>query len=426
MSFDINWDNLVSDNAINESIKEFLDSQFQNLSLPSYIADLSVTNFTLGNTPPDITIRHISDPFDEFYENEDEEDHLLGKIGNESPQSKGNNLERDQPMSKKSSTNFELSDDTNDDMSSSSGDSEDDYSDDGLANTTTLNGADAIPPEVPVAPTLNRSRMALDSIFQVHNSFGHLHNYNMNNVGLGSLNNVSTHVGTDTPTNIFSQNPYNNLRANNTSANKNNSGPYKLLNTTKKSPVKDDNDIQFIVEIDYHGDLQMEVTVNLLVNYPSSNFITLPIQLHISDLVIHSIAAIAYLKHSVFFSFLCDINENNSDYFSSSHRNSATLSHQHSELNVPTGGNFVDYVTGPLNRERIDIIKKVHIESAIGELENNVLRNVGKVERFLVDQLRSIIRDEIAWPGWVCFDLNDDDTDDDENEYDDQSDDTKV
>ncbi|KAK7679273.1 hypothetical protein QCA50_017660 [Cerrena zonata] len=388
MSFDINWDNLVSDNAINESIKEFLDSQFQNLSLPSYIADLSVTNFTLGNTPPDITIRHISDPFDEFYENEDEEDQLLGKNGNDSPQSMGNNLERDQPMSKKSSTNFELSDDTNDDMSSSSGDSEDDYSDDGLANTTTLNGADAVPPEVPVAPTLNRSRMALDSIFQVHNSFGHLHNYNMNNVGLGSLNNVSTHVGTDTPTNIFSQNPYNNLRANNTSANKNNSGPYKLLNTTKKSPVKDDNDIQFIVEIDYHGDLQME--------------------------------------HSVFFSFLCDINENNSDYFSSSHRNSATLSHQHSELNVPTGGNFVDYVTGPLNRERIDIIKKVHIESAIGELENNVLRNVGKVERFLVDQLRSIIRDEIAWPGWVCFDLNDDDTDDDENEYDDQSDDTKV
>lgn len=79
MSFDINWDQLVGDGSINESIKQFLDKQFSNLELPSYINNLSVSNFSLGTNPPEITIRHIGDPFDEFYEDEDEEGDDLGK-----------------------------------------------------------------------------------------------------------------------------------------------------------------------------------------------------------------------------------------------------------------------------------------------------------------------------------------------------------
>ena len=68
MSFDIKWENLTVDNTINESIQSFLDEQFKKLSLPSYISNVSVTDFQLGEIPPEITIRHIGDPFDEFYE----------------------------------------------------------------------------------------------------------------------------------------------------------------------------------------------------------------------------------------------------------------------------------------------------------------------------------------------------------------------
>lgn len=74
MSFDINWSELVSDESLNESIKEFLDNQFQSISLPSFIDNLSVSDFSLGNSPPEITIRHIGDPFDDFYEDEGDDD----------------------------------------------------------------------------------------------------------------------------------------------------------------------------------------------------------------------------------------------------------------------------------------------------------------------------------------------------------------
>lgn len=68
-----------------------------------------------------------------------------------------------------------------------------------------------------------------------------------------------------------------------------------------------------------------------------------------------------------------------------------------SNASTPGGGNIVDYYFhDPHNKERIDIIRKIKIESEIGEVENNVLRNVGKVEKFLMEQLRGILRDEIA------------------------------
>lgn len=411
MSFDINWAQLVSDDSINESIKEFLDQQFQRISLPSFIDNLSVTDFSLGSSPPEITIRHIGDPFDDFYEDEGEDEEKEKKtvytqngVGDDSNSSDEEDEDYDGDRSNDLSI---ITEDPN----------VQGFSDD--SNRNRLVG----PPQAP--PTdLKRSRTALDpiSLIMSNNNLNYMHNYNMNYVGLGNLNATGTHTGTDTPTNILNQNPYASLKSNQSSyyKNKEQPRPADLDSQTKggfKLTSKDtcssrsENDIQIIAEFKYNGDLHLELTVNLLVNYPSPNFISLPIKLHITDLVIHSIITIAYLKGSAFTSFLCDVNDVNSDYFSSTHN--STLPESSNGV-ANTGGNFVDYITGPINRERIDIIKKVKIESEIGEVEQNALRNVGKVERFLVEQLRTLIRDEFAWPSWVCFDLNDDEDDEDD------------
>lgn len=419
MSFDINWSDLVSDESLNESIKEFLDNQFQNISLPSFIDNLSVSDFSLGNSPPEITIRHIGDPFDDFYEAEGEDDEKEKK-----------NVYMQQGVSRDSNSSDEDDDDEYD------GDRSNDLSiiteDPNIHTFTSEAGRSrlASPPPAPLTD-LRRSRAALDpfSLIMGNNNLNYMHNYNMNYVGLGNLNATGTHTGTDTPTNILNQNPYATLKSNPSSYYKNkDSSKFSGSDThkngfrlTSKEPcsTRGENDIQLIAEVKYNGDLHLELTVNLLVNYPSPNFISLPIKLHVTDLVIHSIITIAYLKNSVFFSFLCDVNDINSDYFTSSTQNS-TPENMNGTTN--TGGNFVDYISGPINRERIDIIKKVKIESEIGEAEQNALRNVGKVERFLVEQLRNIIRDEFAWPSWVCFDLNDDEDDerDDQDQRDDQ------
>lgn len=354
MSFDINWDALVSDSDISENIRVFLHEQLNQLSLPSYINNLSVTKFSLGKVPPQLTIRHIGDPFDEFYDNQDDK---FGDLMDE----------RQNPLS----------------PGFSDEESDSEMESDSLSETGSNLGNDTTLPHDPgiMSPS---SPLPLDP--RQSEFLKNFHTYSMNNVGLGNHN--ITHVDSDTPTTIF---------------NNNNASLRPQATLEKKASNKDVNDIQFIVDMDYRGDVSIEVTVNLLVNYPSAHFISLPIKLLITDLVIHSLAAIAYLQNKVFATFLCDLQDAQPDYFTSANGHVSSTNRD----TLPRGGhtvNFTDYVSSS-HHERIDVIKNMRIESEIGELENNVLRNVGRVEKFLVDQLRSIIREEIAWPSWVCFDL---------------------
>lgn len=342
MSFDINWDNLVSDDSISNSIKEILNNQFNEISLPSFVDSLAVTDITLGQTPPRITIRHIGNPFDEFYNSDDTEEEVKIK------QTPGTPSESD---SESSDEELHLN---------------------GTFDLLARNDG-AFPPLEP----------NISNLQQNNESAKH---FNMANVGLG-------HSELDTPTNFFGQNAY---RLHSNSA------------IRAELPKRNDNDIQFILEIDYKGDAAIEITVNLLVNYPSTHFITLPIKLKITDLVIHSLAAVAYLENSVFLSFLCDLNDTESDYFTpqtTQMRSNITSNLDGMQQPLLNGGNITEYATSN-NKERIDVIKSVKIDSEIGEIESNVLRNVGKVEKFLVEQLRSIIRDETAWPSWICLDFN--------------------
>lgn len=339
MSFEINWDKLVSDENINRNLKEFLNEQLNNVKLPSFIDKLSVTGFSLGLIPPEITIRHIDNPLEEFYNDTNSD-------GNDKPQSH----EMTPELSESDSDTSE-----DEQLHSKLG---------GIGNPDIL-------PNLTNSPAEMASRKSLEI-------FKHFHNYTMHNVGLG-------HHEIETPTNYFHHGAY----------------TFKSNSLRDSENRKSDNDIQFILDVNYEGDATLEVTVNLQLNYPSSHFISLPIKLNISDLVIHSLAAVAYLEKSVFITFLCDLNDNSTDYFSSIQAMSQ------SKTSNTTGGNFVDYA-GTNNRERIDVIRSVKIDTEVGEMENNVLRNVGKVEKFLVEQLRSLIRDEIAWPNWICLDLSED------------------
>lgn len=348
MSFEINWENLTSDDGINNNIRNFLDQQFNSISLPPFIDKLSVTDFSMGTTPPEITIRHIGNPFEEFYNevNSDEEDrkdsnpvsHLLSSTDESSSSDEEN------------TSNSEIK----------SGDS----------NTKSLF-------EFVAKDSTSPNNLGMPKQF---------HNYNMNNLGLGLHER-------DTPTAFFKSNA---LKLSSPSTYKQN------------DPVDKTNDIQFILDLDYCGDIMIEISVNLLVNYPSTQFISLPIKLKITDLEIHILAAIAYIQQSVYISFLCDLNTSKTDYFSLPDREEDNVNIRSKTAGtVFQGGNFVDYAAAN-NKERIDVIRNVKIDTEIGENEHNVLRNVGKVEKFLVEQLRNIIRDEVCWPSWVCIDLDGD------------------
>ncbi|GAV53024.1 hypothetical protein ZYGR_0AI03060 [Zygosaccharomyces rouxii] len=236
MSFDIHWSNLESDTRLNESIKDHLNTYLGTISLPSYVCNLRILDFSLGKTAPNITLREISDPLDELYRglNEDE-------------------------------------------------------------------------PEV-ITP----------------------------------------------------------------------------------SP----NDIQFLVEVEYKGDLLVTLAADLVLNYPSDNFMTLPVKLTISNVGLHSLCLVAYLSKHLLISFLCDISDVDLD--------------GNESLLDPKG-----HVLSPRRSlDRISIIRNMKIETEIGQQhsgEGSVLRSVGRLEQFLLEIFKDLLRKEVSWPSWIELDFNDDD-----------------
>lgn len=154
--------------------------------------------------------------------------------------------------------------------------------------------------------------------------------------------------------------------------------------------------IQFLVELESKGDMFIEIQADLLLNYPSPGFIKLPVKLKIVDLGIHTLSVIAHVNQQVFISFLCDVNDEDFDDI----------------LKNPTAS----------RGKRIDIIRSMRIENEIGDdLDGSVLRNVGKVEKFLVEMMRGLLRDELGWPGWISLDFREDDSDEDGDDNDGQN-----
>ncbi|SCU80878.1 LADA_0B10000g1_1 [Lachancea dasiensis] len=266
MSFEINWENLGEDRVINDSLKEFLNSQLQAIDLPSYVSSLQVTDFRLGEIPPNIILQEISNPLNEFYE----------QISNEK---RASSRRREEPNAKEEFAE----------------------------NTEQV--CDSLPSE---------------------------------------------------------------------------------------------SDLQFLVEIDYKGDMQIDVSAELALNYPSPSFMTLPVKLSISDLGMHVLCLVAYLSNQLFISFLCDVADPVLD----------------ARESIIDPGNSI--FLGKKGLERISLIRSIKIESEIGEqnnVEGSVLRSVGKLEQFLLEAFRNIVKTEAAWPSWINLDFNEDSSDDD-HDYD--------
>lgn len=260
MSFEINWDKLQEDTRINQSIKDFFNDHLRSISLPSYVNNVQVTNFSLGNIPPHITLKQIDDPLEEFYD-------YISKESNEKIESTSDEIEHD--------------------------------------------------PQCPIVMDGKQ------------------------------------------------------------------------------------NDIQFLVEIDYKGDMLIEVGAELVLNYPSPTFMTLPVKLSISDIGMHSLCLIAYLSKQLFISFLCDVSD-------------PILDNSESILDT-NGPNFMS----KRSLERISLIRSIKIQSEIGEYkdgEGSTLRSVGKLEQFLVEIFRNALRKEAAWPSWINLDFDDDVDDDDDDD----------
>ncbi|EIW68599.1 hypothetical protein TREMEDRAFT_31766 [Tremella mesenterica DSM 1558] len=127
--------------------------------------------------------------------------------------------------------------------------------------------------------------------------------------------------------------------------------------------------LQLHLHLHHNSDLVLTLQTSLQVNYPSLGFMSLPLKLSIVGFTLDADVVLAF----------------------SSEKN---------RVHVCIVDEDIDIVG--LSQK---ILPSLIIESEIGDKDSHVLRNVGKVERFISDVVRKTLVEELVWPNFHSIQL---------------------
>ena len=147
------------------------------------------------------------------------------------------------------------------------------------------------------------------------------------------------------------------------------------------------SDLQVVAHVTYDGDVRMMLTAEIMLDYPMPSFVKIPLKLSITGVSFDGVAILAYIKKKMHFCFL-----------------------DPEDADTLVGTSFVSGDTdGDATPKRVSklgsLLKEIHVETEIGRQESGkqVLKNVGKVERFVLEQVRRIFEEEFVFPSFWTF-----------------------
>ncbi|SPO24732.1 related to mitochondrial inheritance component mdm12 [Ustilago trichophora] len=123
---------------------------------------------------------------------------------------------------------------------------------------------------------------------------------------------------------------------------------------------------------------RLTISTSLLINYPSPAFMSLPLTLSVTGFVMRAGLIIA-LEGEHQRAHVCLVEEE-----------------QEGEEDMNAGKKL---------SPGMNILPTVTFESEVGEHQKHVLKNVGKVEKFVVEVMRKGLEDELVYPNFYTIDL---------------------
>ena len=181
------------------------------------------------------------------------------------------------------------------------------------------------------------------------------------------------------------------------------------------------SDIQITARVRYAGDIRIELTTELLLDYPARSFVSLPVRLVVTGLSFDGVACVVWMGRRLHFCFLEE--EGMEDV--SANSTATGIPAPSSTPSTPGGGGTAVATAGQADvgsngggsntgssgavatgaRFAGGMLKEIKVESEIGERGKGkqVLKNVGKVERFVLDQVRRIFEEEFVFPSTWTF-----------------------
>lgn len=142
------------------------------------------------------------------------------------------------------------------------------------------------------------------------------------------------------------------------------------------APTKLPQDVQIEMLLNARGnDMHITIETELFIDFPSPRFLSLPVKLTITGIHLVATIIVAKLSDRINFCFL-------DPEFNKIEPPQPSRPRQSMAPQPPT------------------ILRELHIESEVGEKGRQVLKNVTKVERFVADQLRSLVEDNLVFPSY--------------------------
>ncbi|GBB84933.1 hypothetical protein RclHR1_11500008 [Rhizophagus clarus] len=347
MSFDIFWDKL--DNQVAQKVQDIINEHFRTSNnKPSFIGDIEISEFDFGTVPPLIEIIDVTDPFPEFYLPDntvvdvDIKSDLTESGGNVS--GIGNGI-----RSANGGIGVGIGGRTRESVVNSEQrtfhHNTSSSRSNSLNNNTNNNNnrsSQFTPTHItPITPSPSSSNVSDSSLDYL--------NYQRQQQRLREQarnDGIPLHLREDYNHQIDDQIQY---------EPSNSEG--------EEVSLKQDTDAQIHISVLYKGNMKMVISTELYMNYPSLMFMSLPVRLTITGFEFSATAVVAYLRNRINFCFL-----------------------------------------EPKDSEE-SLLKEVFIESEIGDKEKQVLKNVGKLEKFIVDQLRKIIDEDFVFPSYHSIEL---------------------
>ncbi|KAH6991026.1 hypothetical protein BKA56DRAFT_667543 [Ilyonectria sp. MPI-CAGE-AT-0026] len=420
MSIDLNWETLTSGpdgEALAERIRTFIHDKFQTVPLPRFIRSVNVHGFDFGTIPPKLDLKDITDPLPDFYdqdledeesesEDEEPEPEVASVSARERPYPRQGDRARQRPGGlRRDLLRHEF-------MGHDMGSPFLGTSTPGLLGGPGLNyfqghlGTGTHTPLAAVAGAhLGNSWMGgpiahhYDSRSPSHSRNPSQSSISVDNFGaslappLQNLREKSS-VSTLAPTSVGTSRP------------PTRDAPTRDAHVTAMSGsaiVDDDDeeedpqgqeprreprveDVQAVFRITYRGDIRLNLTAEILLDYPMPSFVGIPLKLNITGMSFDGVGVLANIRKRVHFCFLSP-DDALAAVGPDAEEDESGTKHEHTKPRF--GG----------------LLQEIKVESEIGERDGRKqsLKNVGKVERFVLEQVRRIFEEEFVYPSFWTF-----------------------
>ena len=379
MSVEINWETLTGGpdgQLLAERIREFVHERFQQIPLPKLIRSVQVHTFEFGTIAPEIILKDICDPLPDFYDT-DEESEVDGDVNEHNAVHTTMQPARHSRARGESRRPSEL--ELLEQATSPT-----------LTRGAILGGASNMGYFHPafsagVSGTQTPLAAVAGAYFQHGLQPAERHHHN-HSESFGSISPSSAATPASSRPISRDQSYFDSRRA---SAMLDGSTG-QTAKIAEPGHEKNPDDTQVVFHATYSGDVRLSMTAEVVLDFPMPSFVGIPLKLNITGVTFNGVGILAYIKKRA---HLCFLSPDDADALVGSE--GAAMS--------PDGITSSDRPEQPSKVG--NLLEEIKIESEMGETEEGkqVLKNVGKIEKFILEQVQRIFEEEFVYPSFWTF-----------------------